>query len=103
MLIEQVPRVGKLEQVVGGRAGGRGARRAVPRGAKGGAAPREAAGAVAFVLCHVVEAVTHAAVLAELGDAPRRDVAAELTDMLLRYLPCQAGQAGQAAQAGQPA
>jgi hypothetical protein len=42
---------------------------------------------VAFVLCRVVEAVTHAAVLAELEPSKTRAVADELTDMVLRYLP----------------
>jgi AcrR family transcriptional regulator len=43
--------------------------------------------ATAFVLCNVVEAVTHAAVLAELEPKRGREVAEELTDMVLRYLP----------------
>jgi AcrR family transcriptional regulator len=86
VLIEQVPRVGKLEKVV-----------AVEREvaclvqvfleARRGDLRRSNVDAAAFVLCHVVEAVTHAAVLAEL-DVPRsRDVEDELTDMILRYLP----------------
>ena len=42
--------------------------------------------AAAFVLCNLVEAVTHASVLAELKDPRRSEVATELTDMVLRYL-----------------
>jgi len=86
VLIEQVPRVGRLEQVVGVErevealvAALLGARRSELR--------PERIEAVAFVLCNVVEAVTHAAVLAELQPRAIRDVAEELTDMVLRYLP----------------
>jgi AcrR family transcriptional regulator len=86
VLIEQVPRVGRLEQVVGVErevealvAALLGARRSELRPAR--------IEAVAFVLCNVVEAVTHAAVLAELQPRAIRDVAEELTDMVLRYLP----------------
>ena len=86
VLIEQVPRVGRLEQVVGVErevealvAAMLGARRSEVRPAR--------LEAVAFVLCNVVEAVTHAAVLAELEPKRSRDVAEELTDMVLRYLP----------------
>ena len=86
VLIEQVPRVGKLEKVV-----------AVERevaalvqvflAARRGDLRRSNVDAVAFVLCHVVEAVTHAAVLAELDTSRCRGVEDELTDMILRYLP----------------
>jgi AcrR family transcriptional regulator len=86
VLIEQVPRVGKLEKVV-----------AVEHevaslvqlflGARKRDLRRADVDAVAFVLCHVVEAVTHAAVLAELDSPRSRAVEAELTDMILRYLP----------------
>jgi AcrR family transcriptional regulator len=86
VLIEQVPRVGKLEKVV-----------AVERevgclvemflAARRGDLRRTNMDAVAFVLCHVVEAVTHAAVLAELDPSRSRGVEDELTDMILRYLP----------------
>jgi AcrR family transcriptional regulator len=85
VLIEQVPRIGKLEHVVGVErevealvAVFLDARRVELRRAK--------LPAVAFVLCNVVEAVTHAAVLAELPAERTREVAAELTDMILRYL-----------------
>ncbi|HEY6463194.1 MAG TPA: TetR/AcrR family transcriptional regulator [Polyangiaceae bacterium] len=86
VLIEQVPRIGKLEQVVGVEREVEAlvevfleARRADIR--------RKKIPAVAFVLCRVVEAVTHAAVLAELGEPRRGEVAEELTEMLLGYLP----------------
>jgi AcrR family transcriptional regulator len=86
VLIEQVPRIGKLEQVVS-------VEREVAAlvevflEARKRDLRRVNVPAVAFVLCCVVEAVTHAAVLAELGEPRRREVAEELTDMLLRYLP----------------
>ena len=86
VLIEQVPRVGKLEKVVGvEREVGclvtlfLEARKADLR--------RSNLEAVAFVLCHVVEAVTHAAVLSELDPRREAHVVEELTDMILRYLP----------------
>lgn len=88
VLIEQVPRVGKLEKVVAVEEEVGclvqlflEARRADLR--------RTDVDAVAFVLCHVVEAVTHAAVLAELDTAGSRAraIESELTDMILRYLP----------------
>jgi len=85
VLIEQVPRVGRLEHVVGVErevevlvTAFLEARRHELRRAK--------LPAVAFVLCNVVEAVAHAAVLAELESARARDAADELTDMVLRYL-----------------
>jgi AcrR family transcriptional regulator len=86
VLIEQVPRVGKLEKVVG-------VEREVEAlvkvflEARRSELRRARLDAVAFVLCHVVEAVTHAAVLAELSPGSSRHVAEELTDMVLRYLP----------------
>jgi hypothetical protein len=90
VLIEQVPRVGKLAQVV-----------AVEREvgclvqlfleARRAELRRSDVDAVAFVLCHVVEAVTHAAVLAELDSVRSRAVESELTDMILRYLPAPRG------------
>jgi AcrR family transcriptional regulator len=86
VLIEQVPRVGRLAQVVGLErevealvAAFLEARRHELR--------RTRLPAVAFVLCSVVEAVTHAAVLAELESGRTREVTEELTDMVLRYLP----------------
>ena len=88
VLIEQVPRVGKLAQVVGVEREVE-ALVALFLEARKEDLRRAKLPAVAFVLCNVVEAVTHAAVLAELADPARRDVAAELTDMLLRYLPGQ--------------
>ena len=85
VLIEQVPRVGKLEHVVG-------VEREVEvlvtvfLAARKGEIRRTQLEAAAFVLCNLVEAVTHAAVLAELMVPRRSEVAAELTDMVLRYL-----------------
>jgi AcrR family transcriptional regulator len=85
VLIEQVPRVGRLEQVVGVEREVEGlvsvfleARRHELR--------RSRHRAVAFVLFNVVEAVTHAAVLAELDPVRTAEIAEEMSDMLLRYL-----------------
>jgi len=87
VLIEQVPRIGKLERVVG-------VEREVEalvavfldaRAARG-ELRRTNLAAASFVLCTVVEAVTHAAVLAELGPRDVEGAAVELTDMVLRYL-----------------
>jgi len=85
VLIEQVPRIGKLERVVG-------VEREVEElvavflAARKGEIRRSRLEAAAFVVCNVVEAVTHAAVLAELKDPRRSEVSGELTDMVLRYL-----------------
>jgi AcrR family transcriptional regulator len=85
VLIEQVPRIGKLERVVGVEREVE-ALVAVFLAARRDDIRPSRLEATAFVLCNVVEAVTHAAVLAELGEPRRGEVAAELTDMVLRYL-----------------
>jgi AcrR family transcriptional regulator len=85
VLIEQVPRIGKLERVVGVEREVE-ALVAVFLDARRSELRRTRLAAVAFVVCNVVEAVTHAAVLAELPAEKAREVAAELTDMVLRYL-----------------
>jgi AcrR family transcriptional regulator len=85
VLIEQVPRVGRLERVVG-------VEREVEElvsvflEARRRELRRSKHRAVAFVLFNVVEAVTHAAVLAELDAVRTSEIAEELSDMLLRYL-----------------
>ena len=86
VLIEQVPRVGRLEHVVGVEREVE-ALVAVFLEARRSELRPTRMQAVAFVLCNVVEAVTHAAVLAELETKRVREVAEELTDMVLRYLP----------------
>jgi AcrR family transcriptional regulator len=85
VLIEQVPRIGRLEDIqrvereVEAMVGAiLEARRADVRPAR-----LEAA---AFALCNVVEGVTHKAVLTELRDPRLGEVAEELTEMVLRYL-----------------
>ncbi len=86
VLIEEVPRVGRLDNV-----------RAVEREVESLVAgllesrKRELrktmdVQTVALLLVTVVEAATHAAVLAELEPARSRAVADELTDLVLRYL-----------------
>jgi AcrR family transcriptional regulator len=85
VLIEQVPRVGRLEKLM-----------SVEREvellvatfleARRGEIRRARVETAAFVLVSVVEAVTHAAVLAELPPSRCAHVADELKDMVLRYL-----------------
>ena len=84
-LIEEVPRIGKLENL-----------RAVEQETlmlvaamleqRKGELRRAHVETMAFVLVHLVESVTHASVLAEHEPARARRVADELTDMVLRYL-----------------
>ena len=85
VLIEQVPRVGRLEQVVGVEREVEGLVTALLV-ARGHELRRTRHRAMAFVLFNLMEAVTHAAVLAELEPEHAAEVAEELTDMMLRYL-----------------
>lgn len=85
VLIEQVPRIGRLENL-----------RAVESEvemlvttlieARKRELRRTDVDAIAFLLITVVEAVTHAAVLAELKPSRAQAVVEELTDLVLRYL-----------------
>jgi AcrR family transcriptional regulator len=85
VLIEQVPRIGRLENL-----------RAVESEvetlvttlleARKRELRRTDVDAIAFLLITVVEAVTHAAVLAELKPSRAQAVVDELTDLVLRYL-----------------
>ena len=85
VLIEEVPRIGRLENL-----------RHVERETEGLVAimlesrkaelRRTNVETMALLLVTVVEAATHAAVLAELEPARSRAVADELTDLVLRYL-----------------
>ncbi len=85
VLIEQVPRVGRLEKLMGVEREVE-AMVAAFLEARRDEIRRERVETAAFVLVSVVEAVTHAAVLAELPPARTAHVAEELTDMVLRYL-----------------
>jgi AcrR family transcriptional regulator len=85
VLIEEVPRIGRLENLRGVEremeslvAAMLVARRAELR--------RSNVETMALLLVTVVEAATHAAVLAELEPARSQAVADELTDLVLRYL-----------------
>jgi AcrR family transcriptional regulator len=85
VLIEEVPRIGRLENLRGVEremetlvAAMLEARRAELR--------RTNVETMALLLVTVVEAATHAAVLAELEPARSQAVADELTDLVLRYL-----------------
>jgi hypothetical protein len=85
VLIEEVPRIGRLENLRGVEremetlvAAMLEARRAELR--------RSNVETMALLLVTVVEAATHAAVLAELEPARSQAVADELTDLVLRYL-----------------
>jgi AcrR family transcriptional regulator len=85
VLIEEVPRIGRLENL-------RGVERDVETlvgaflEARKSELRRANLETVALLLVTVVEAATHAAVLAELEPARARAVADELTDLVLRYL-----------------
>lgn len=85
VLIEQVPRVGRLEKLID-------MDREIERllaaylAARARELRRNDVGAAAIVLVRLVESVTHHAVLAELPDAKARAVSGELTDMVMRYL-----------------
>jgi AcrR family transcriptional regulator len=85
VLIEQVPRIGRLEHVVGVEREVEALVAALLEARRRELRPTRL-GSAAFVLCHVVEAVTHAAVLAELQAPRTNEVAEELTEMVLRYV-----------------
>jgi AcrR family transcriptional regulator len=94
VLIEEVPRVGRLENVQAVERETKAmvaalleARKGELRRARpGGGTPAADGETMAFVLVHVVEAVTHASVIAEHEPARARRIAAELADLVLRYL-----------------
>jgi len=91
VLIEEVPRIGRLENVVAAERETEALvaallevrKRDLRRGKSGQPAHVET---MAFILVRVVEAVTHASVTAEHDPARARRVADELADMVLRYL-----------------
>jgi AcrR family transcriptional regulator len=85
VLIEQVPRIGRLEDILGVEREVEAMVAALLEVRRVDVRPARL-GAAAFVLCHVVEAVTHKAVLAELREPRIGEVAEELTEMVLRYL-----------------
>jgi AcrR family transcriptional regulator len=85
VLIEQVPRIGRLEDILGVESEIEAMVTALLEARRVDVRPARL-GAAAFVLCHVVEAVTHKAVLAELREPRIGEVAEELTEMVLRYL-----------------
>jgi AcrR family transcriptional regulator len=85
VLIEQVPRIGRLEDILGVESEIEAMVAALLEARRVDVRPARL-GAAAFVLCHVVEAVTHKAVLAELREPRIGEVAEELTEMVLRYL-----------------
>jgi AcrR family transcriptional regulator len=85
VLIEQVPRIGRLENL-------RGLENEVETlvlallESRQRELRRTSVETMAFLLITVVEAVTHAAVIAELEPARAQSVVDELTDLVLRYL-----------------
>ncbi len=85
VLIEQVPRVGRLERLVD-------MDQEVERlvaaylGARADELRRKDVAAAAIVLVRLVESVTHHAVLTELPAERTAALSEELTDMVLRYL-----------------
>jgi AcrR family transcriptional regulator len=85
VLIEQVPRVGRLEKLVDIETEVE-ALVATYLQARAAELRRKDVASASVVLVHLVESVTHHAVLTELPAAKARDLADELTDMVLRYL-----------------
>jgi AcrR family transcriptional regulator len=85
VLIEEVPRIGQLENLLAVQRETEALVAALLETRKG-ELRRAHAETMAFVLVHVVEAVTHASVIAEHEPARARRVADELADMVLRYL-----------------
>jgi AcrR family transcriptional regulator len=85
VLIEQVPRVGRLEKLVGMEEEIEALVASYLRARTHGIRPSNV-DAAAFVLVSTVEAVTHRAVLRELEPSRTRAIAQELTDLVLRYL-----------------
>jgi len=85
VLIEEVPRIGQLENLLAAERETEALVAALLESRKG-ELRRAHAETMAFVLVHVVEAVTHASVIAEHEPARARRVADELADMVLRYL-----------------
>jgi AcrR family transcriptional regulator len=85
VLIEEVPRIGQLEMLLAAERETEALVAALLESRKG-ELRRGDAETMAFVLVHVVEAVTHASVIAEHEPARARRVADELADLVLRYL-----------------
>jgi AcrR family transcriptional regulator len=85
VLIEQVPRIGRLEKLVDMDHEIEVLLAAYLQ-ARANELRRQDVGAAAIVLVHLVESVTHHAVLTELPASRRRALSDELTDMVLRYL-----------------
>ncbi len=85
VLIEQVPRIGRLEKLMDIEHEIQ-ALVATTLAARARELRRSDVEAAAAVLVRTVEAVTHHAILADLTREKTRAIAAELTDMLLRYL-----------------
>jgi len=85
VLIEEVPRIGRLENLRGVEKETETLVAAMLEGRKR-ELRRTNVETMALLLVTVVEAATHAAVLAELEPARSRAVADELTDLVLRYL-----------------
>jgi AcrR family transcriptional regulator len=87
VLIEQVPRIGRLEQVVGVEREVAALVATFLEARRHDLRPAPARlKAAAFVLCQAVEAVTHKAVLMELPESRTRELADELAEMVLLYL-----------------
>jgi AcrR family transcriptional regulator len=85
VLIEQVPRVGRLEKILDMEREVEVVLAAYLAARATEVRPVNVA-AAAKVLMRVVESVTHHAVLTEMPAAEQRTIAGELTDMVMRYL-----------------
>jgi AcrR family transcriptional regulator len=86
VLIEEVPRVGRLENLQGLEREVEVLVEALLEDRRSELRRTTNVQTMALLLVTVVEAATHAAVLAELEPSRSRAVADELTDMVLRYL-----------------
>jgi AcrR family transcriptional regulator len=86
VLIEQVPRIGRLENLRKMESETQAMVAALLEARRSEIRARAPAGVVAFTLVHAVEAVTHAVVTEELEASRAGAVADELTDLVLRYL-----------------
>jgi AcrR family transcriptional regulator len=86
VLIEQVPRIGRLENLHQIESETQTMIADLLEARRSEIRPRAPCETIAFVLVHAVEAVTHAVMTEELPPAQASAVADELTELVLRYL-----------------
>ena len=86
VLIEQVPRIGRLENLHKMESETQAMVAGLIEARRSEIRPRALPEVVAFMLAHTVESVTHAVVTEELDASRAAAVADELTDLVLHYL-----------------